>query len=50
MEQYEDLMERVKRLRACKWLHFFTARRWKAVNLLLGNQEEGYCGAGSTNS
>lgn len=42
-------MERVKRLRACQCLQFFTAQRLKAINLLW-DQEEGYCGAGSCNS
>lgn len=42
-------MERVKRLRACQCLQFFTAQRLKAINLLW-DQEEGYCGAGSRNS
>lgn len=43
-------MARAERLRAHEWLHLFTAQSSKAVNLLLGNQEEGYCGVGSTNS
>lgn len=50
MEQYEDVMAGVKRLQACERLHFFTACCSKAINLLLGNQEEGYCGVESTNS
>lgn len=41
MEQQGDLMTRVKRLQACEQLHFFAARRWKAINLLSRNTEDG---------
>lgn len=41
MEQQGDLMTRVKRLQACEQLHFFAARRWKAINLLSWNTEDG---------
>lgn len=39
-----------KRLLTWEWLCVFTAQGSKAVNLLLGNQEEGNCGFGSTNA
>lgn len=39
MEQQGDLMTRVKRLESLRAI--FAARRWKAINLLSWNTEDG---------